>query len=120
MTLSFNFFPSGKTGATTECSEVHRQGDGHKIRNNQMPPRTRITNEKRELIKNTDRETRRKLVGSCEHQLRAIRSKSVFGTNFPHYSPDNLEKFAGGAGYFKIPLGWPSVALDNYDFDSTA
>ncbi|MGH0214393.1 hypothetical protein NKY66_10815 [Sinorhizobium meliloti] len=81
----------------------------------------KIADEKRQQIKNADRETLRKLVDSCKDQLMDIRSKSAFASNFPYYSPTELEKFAGMGTALNMPLGgYPSAALDNYDFDATA
>lgn len=76
-----------------------------------------IADAKREQIRTADRETLRKLVDSCKDQLMTMRSQSVFATNYPYYSPDDLEKFAG----IGMPSGgFPSAVLDNYDFDATA
>lgn len=81
----------------------------------------RIASEKREQVKSADRQTLRKLVDSCKDQLMDIRSKSAFASNFPYYSPTELEKFAGMGTALNMPLGgFPSAALDNYDFDATA
>ncbi|ANL87066.1 hypothetical protein [Rhizobium phaseoli] len=81
----------------------------------------RIADQKREQIKNADSETLKGLINSCQDQINAVFSKSVFGINFPHYSPDDLQKFADVGAAFKMPLGgWPSAVLDNYDFDIVA
>ncbi|TBG52593.1 hypothetical protein [Rhizobium leguminosarum] len=81
----------------------------------------RIADEKREQIKNADRDTLAKLVNSCRDQINTLFSKSVFGINFPYYSPDDLRTFADMGAALKMPLGgWPSVPLDNYDFDIVA
>ncbi|WP_429814343.1 hypothetical protein [Ensifer sp. B1-9] len=62
----------------------------------------------------------RKLVDSCKDQLMDIRS-SAFANHFPYYSPTELEKFAGMGTALDMPLGgFPSAALDNYEFDATA
>ena len=69
---------------------------------------------------NADPGTLRKLVDSCKDQLMDIRS-SAFANHFPYYSPTELEKFAGMGTALDMPLGgFPSAALDNYEFDATA
>lgn len=69
---------------------------------------------------NADPETLRKLVDSCKDKLTDIRS-SAFANHFPYYSPTELEKFAGMGTALDMPLGgFPSAALDNYEFDATA
>lgn len=65
----------------------------------------RVEDEKRQQIRNADRETLRKLVDSCKDQLLDIRSKSAFASNFPYYSPPELEKFAGMGTALNMPLG---------------
>lgn len=81
----------------------------------------KIRDEKRQQIKNANRETLRKLVDSCKDQLMDIRSKSPFASSYPYYSPTELEKFAGMGTALNMPLGgFPSAALDNYEFDATA
>ena len=77
----------------------------------------RIEDEKREQIRTADKETLRKLVESCKDQLMEMRAKSVFATNYPYYSPSDLDRFAG----IGMPSGgFPSAVLDKYDFDATA
>jgi hypothetical protein len=77
----------------------------------------RIADAKREEIRTADKETLRKVIESCKDQLMTMRSKSVFATNYPYYSPSDLDRFAG----IGMPVGgFPSAVLDKYDFDATA
>lgn len=78
----------------------------------------RIAAEKAKALQDADKDTLRKLVSSCQSQVIELVSNSPFGVNFPHYSPTDLDKFADLGAAFGQKLGWPSVALDNYDFDA--
>lgn len=78
----------------------------------------RIAAEKKNAIKSADRDTLSKLVSSCRSAITDLVSKGPFGVNFPYYSPADLDQFAGIGAAFGKPLGWPSAALDNYDFDA--
>ncbi|WP_457813133.1 hypothetical protein [Sinorhizobium meliloti] len=78
----------------------------------------RIAAEKADAIKNADTDTLRGLVSSCRSAIIDLVSKDPLGVNIPHYSPTDLEKFADIGAAFGQPLGWPSAALDNYDFDA--
>ncbi|WP_064815750.1 MULTISPECIES: hypothetical protein [unclassified Rhizobium] len=128
-TIVIVIFAVGYGGSKIYGSIRERQAEAERKRQDEILARetarvtelARIADEKREQIKNADRDTLAKLVNSCRDQINTLFSKSVFGINFPFYSPDDLRKFADMGAAFKMPLGgWPSVALDKYDFDIVA
>lgn len=78
----------------------------------------RIRKEKEAAILNADRATVRELVSECRSRIRTKLSEgSPYEVYFPHYSPVDLKKLGDMSVAFGMPLGRPSVGLDDYGFD---